>query len=85
MLRKAFESNRVIRASLSRLLCMRDYEVIIMLSPALQRCMSDVDMEEQSGFDLQEHVVCAAVYPCSWCAVTEPLGLKAIPYGGKDI
>ena len=63
----------------------QDYEVIIMPSPAPQCWMSDVDMEEQSGFDLQEHVVCAAVYPCSWCAVTEPLALKAIPYGGGDI
>lgn len=30
-------------------------------------------MKEQSGFDLQEHVVRAAVCPCSWCVITQPL------------
>ena len=45
--------------------------------------MSDADREELSGFDLQEHVVRAAVCPCSWCAVTEPLTLWMAPYGAK--
>lgn len=51
------------------------FDMIIMISPTLLCCMSHVDIDEQSGFDLQEHVVWAAVCPCSWCAITEPLTL----------
>lgn len=56
-----------------------------MVSPGLGAGCQALTRRGQSRFDLQEHVVWAAVCPCSWCAVTEPLTLQMAPYGAKDM
>lgn len=43
-----------------------------MISPARWPWISEADTDEQSGFDLQEHVVWAAVCPRSWYTIADP-------------